>query len=142
VLSTNIRDTVVRERLLARLSGGFGVLAAILTFVGLYGLIAYTVTRRTNEIGIRMALGAGRTAIARLILRETSVLLAVGAIVGVALALAGGRAASTLLFGVRPYDPVALLLSLAALAAIAFIASYAPARRAMRIEPVTALRAD
>jgi ABC-type antimicrobial peptide transport system permease subunit len=89
-----------------------------------------------------MALGAGRTAIARLILRETSVLLAVGAIVGVALALAGGRAASTLLFGVRPYDPVALLLSLAALAAIAFIASYAPARRAMRIEPVTALRAD
>jgi predicted permease len=142
VLSTNIRETVVRERLLARLSGGFGALAAILTFVGLYGLIAYTVTRRTNEIGIRMALGAGRTAIARLILRETSVLLAVGAIVGVALALAGGRAASTLLFDVRPYDPLALLLSLAALAAIAFIASYAPARRAMRIEPVTALRAD
>jgi predicted permease len=142
VLSTAIRDTVGRERLLATLSGGFGVLAAILTLVGLYGLIAYTVTRRTNEIGIRMALGAGRGAIARLILRETSVLLAIGAALGVVLALAGGRAASTLLFGVRPYDPLALLLSLAALAAIAFIASYAPARRAMKIEPVTALRAD
>jgi putative ABC transport system permease protein len=142
VLSTAIRDTVGRERLLATLSGGFGVLAAILTLVGLYGLIAYTVTRRTNEIGIRMALGAGRTAIARLILRETSVLLAIGAAVGVVLALAGGRAASTLLFGVRPYDPLALLLSLSGLAVIAFIASYAPARRAMRIEPVTALRAD
>jgi predicted permease len=142
VLSTAIRDTVGRERLLATLSGGFGVLAAILTLAGLYGLIAYTVTRRTNEIGIRMALGAGRGAIARLILRETSVLLAIGAALGVVLALAGGRAASTLLFGVRPYDPLALLLSLAALAAIAFIASYAPARRAMKIEPVTALRAD
>ena len=142
VLSTDIRDTLVRERLLATLSGGFGVLAAILTLVGLYGLIAYTVTRRTNEIGIRMALGADRTAIARLILRETSVLLAIGAAVGVVLALAGGRAASTLLFGVRPYDPLALLLALLALAAIAFIASYAPARRATRIEPVTALRTD
>ena len=71
VLTTQIQDTVVRERLLATLSGGFGILAAILTLVGLYGLIAYTVTRRTNEIGVRMALGAGRGAIARLILRET-----------------------------------------------------------------------
>jgi predicted permease len=142
VLSTEIRDTVVRERLLATLSGGFGVLAAILTLVGLYGLIAYTVTRRTNEIGVRMALGAGRAAIARLILRETGVLLAIGSVLGVVLALAGGRAASTLLFGVRAYDPPALLLALAALGAIAFIATYAPARRATKIEPVTALRVD
>ena len=132
----------MRERLLATLSAGFGVLAAILTLVGLYGLIAYTVTRRTNEIGVRMALGAGRAAIARLILRETAVLLAVGAVVGVLLALAGGRAAATLLFGVRPYDPVLLLLTLVALAGIALVASYAPARRATRIEPVSALRAD
>ena len=142
VLTTQIQDTVVRERLLATLSGGFGILAAILTLVGLYGLIAYTVTRRTNEIGVRMALGAGRGAIARLILRETGLLLAAGAVVGVGLSLAGGRAAATLLFGVRPYDPAALLLALAFLAAIAFIASYAPARRATRIEPVSALRAD
>ena len=84
VLSDDIRDTVVRERLLATLSGGFGVLAAILTLVGLYGLNAYTVTRRTNEIGVRMALGAGRAAIARLILGETGVLLASGASIGTA----------------------------------------------------------
>jgi predicted permease len=142
VLTTDIRETVVRERLLATLSGGFGILAAILTLVGLYGLIAYTVTRRTSEIGVRMALGAGRAAIARLILRETGMLLAIGAVLGAVLAIAGGRAASTLLFGVRPYDPALLLLALTALAGIAFIASYAPARRATRIEPVAALRAD
>jgi predicted permease len=142
VLERDIRDTLVRERLMATLSGAFGVLAAILTLVGLYGLIAYTVTRRTNEIGVRMALGAGRAAIVRLILRETGLLLAIGAAVGVLLALAGGRAAATLLFGVRPYDPPALLAALAALAGIACLASYGPARRATRIEPVTALRAD
>jgi len=142
VWSAAIGGTVVRERLLATLSGAFGLLAAILTLVGLYGLIAYTVTRRTNEIGVRMALGAGRAAIARLILRETGVLVGVGAAVGVVLALAGGRAAASLLFGVPPYDPPALLLALAGLGAIALIASYAPARRATRIEPVAALRAD
>jgi putative ABC transport system permease protein len=142
IWSADIGDTIVRERLLATLSAGFGILAAILTLVGLYGLIAYTVTRRTNEIGVRMALGAGRAAIARLILRETGVLLGIGAAVGVVLALAGGRAAASLLFGVRSYDPPALLLALAALAGIALVASYAPARRATRIEPVAALRAD
>jgi ABC-type antimicrobial peptide transport system permease subunit len=89
-----------------------------------------------------MALGAGRGAIARLILRETGLLLAIGAAAGVVLALAGGRAAANLLFGVRPDDPPALLLALAALAGIACLAAYAPARRATRIEPVSALRAD
>jgi ABC-type antimicrobial peptide transport system permease subunit len=89
-----------------------------------------------------MALGAGRTAIARLIMRETGLLLMIGAGLGVVLSLAGGRAASTLLFGVRSYDPTAMVLALAALAVIAFIASYVPARRATRIEPVAALRAE
>ena len=142
VLTTQLRDAMVGDRMLATLSGSFGILAAVLTLVGLYGLIAYTVTRRTNEIGVRMALGAGRAAIARLILRETGVLVTVGAVLGVALALAGGRAASALLFDVRPTDPVALLLALAGLAIIAFVASYAPARRATRIEPVVALRVE
>jgi ABC-type antimicrobial peptide transport system permease subunit len=128
--------------MLATLSGGFGVLAAILTLVGLYGLIAYTVTRRTNEIGVRMALGAGRAEIARLILRETTLLLVIGAAIGIALALAGGRAAASLLFGVRPTDPIALAAALGFLALIALVASYAPARRATRIEPVVALRID
>jgi predicted permease len=142
VLNTQIRDTVVRDRLLATLSAGFGILAATLTLAGLYGLITYTVTRRTGEIGVRMALGAGRVAIARLILRETLLLLSIGAVVGVLLALAGGRAAASLLFEVQPYDPALLLLALAALGAIALVASYAPARRATRIEPVSALRAE
>jgi putative ABC transport system permease protein len=142
VLRTQIRDTIVRERLLATLSAGFGVLAAILTMVGLYGLIAYTVTRRTSEIGVRMALGAGRAAIARIILRETMLLVSIGAVLGVLLALAGGRAASTLLFAVRPYDPTMLLLALGTLVGIALLASYAPTRRATRIEPVSALRAE
>ena len=113
VLTTDIRETVVRERLLATLSGGFGILAAILTLAGLYGLIAYTVTRRTSEIGVRMALGAGRAAIARLMLRETGSAARRSARCSApALALAGGRAAATLLFGVRPYDPALLLLAL------------------------------
>lgn len=142
ILTTQIHDTLVRERLLATLSGGFGGLAALLTVVGLYGLIAYTVTRRTAEIGVRMALGATRTDIARLMLRETALLLGVGAALGVLLALAGGRAAAALLFGVQPYDPVTLAAAIATLTIIAFAASYAPARRATRIEPVAALRVE
>jgi predicted permease len=142
VMTRDIQDTLVRERLLAALSGGFGALAAILTLVGLYGLVAYTVARRTNEIGIRMALGAHASDIARLIVRETGVLLSIGIVAGVVLALAGGRAAASLLFGVRPDDPLTLFGAVAGLALIALGASYFPARRATKIEPVAALRVD
>jgi len=142
VMPTMIRDTLVQDRLLAALSGGFGALAALLTVVGLYGLIAYSVTRRTAEIGIRMALGATPRDIARLLLGETGMLLAVGAVAGIGLAVAGGRAASALLFRVRPADPVSLAAAVGLLALIAVAASYAPARRATRIEPVDALRAE
>jgi predicted permease len=142
VMTTDIRDTLVRERLLATLSGGFGALAAILTLVGLYGLVAYTVARRTNEIGIRMALGARAPDIARLIVHETGVLLVMGIVAGIVLALAGGRAAASLLFGVRPHDPLTLLGAVAGLSLIALGASYFPARRATKIEPVAALRVD
>jgi ABC-type antimicrobial peptide transport system permease subunit len=132
----------VRERLLATLSASFGTLAAILTLVGLYGLIAYTITRRTNEIGVRLALGARSGDIARLILREMSILVAVGTIAGLVLAYMAGRSASALLFRVRPSDPLTLLGSVGALMVIALMASYAPARRALRIEPVIALRQE
>jgi ABC-type antimicrobial peptide transport system permease subunit len=142
VLATDIQESLLRERVLATLSGWFGALAGILTLVGLYGLVAYTVTRRTNEIGVRMALGAGRRAIARLVLRETGVLVAIGACLGTLLALGASRAAATLLFGVRPSDPLTLAAAVAVLAAIALAASYLPARRATRIEPVNALRAE
>jgi putative ABC transport system permease protein len=142
VMPTMIRDTLVQDRLLAALSGGFGGLAALLTMVGLYGLVAYSVARRTGEIGIRMALGATSRDIARLLLGETGVLLAIGAVCGIGLALAGGRAASALLFRVTPSDPVILATAVGLLAVIAVAASYVPARRATRIEPVAALRAD
>ena len=142
VMPTMIRDTLVQDRLLAALSAGFGGLAAVLTMVGLYGLIAYSVTRRTGEIGIRMALGATPRDIARLLLNETGVLLAIGAGCGIGLAVAGGRAASALLFRVAPSDPVMLAGAVGLLAVIAAAASYVPARRATRIEPVAALRAD
>ena len=142
VLSTDIRDTVLRERLLALLSAGFGALAALLTVVGLYGLVAYTVTRRTNEIGVRIALGATPRDIARLMMRETGLLLLGGVAVGVLLALAGGRTAATLLFGVRPYDPATLAAAVGMLALIASAATYAPARRATKIPAVSALRAE
>jgi ABC-type antimicrobial peptide transport system permease subunit len=142
IVPTMIRDTLVQERLLATLSAGFGALAAVLTMVGLYGLVAYSVTRRTTEIGVRMALGARGGDILRLILRETALLLAIGAGVGAGLAIAGGRTASSLLFRVRPYDPLTLVAAIAVLAAVAFAASYLPASRATRIEPVVALRTD
>ena len=142
IVPTMIRDTLVQERVLAVLSAGFGALAAVLTMVGLYGLVAYSVTRRSTEIGVRMALGARAGDILRLILRDTALLLAIGVGVGAGLAIAGGQTASSLLFRVRPYDPFTLLASIALLAAVAFGASYLPARRATRIEPVVALRTD
>ena len=141
-MTTIIRDTLVQDRLLASLSGGFGVVAALLTMVGLYGLVAYAVTRRTAEIGVRMALGATRRDIARLLVGETGVLLIIGAVAGIALAVAGGRFAAALLFRVQPHDPVSLAGAVGLLALIALCASYLPARRATRIDPVVALRAD
>ena len=142
LMPTMIRDTLVQDRLLAALSGGFGGLAALLTMVGVYGLVAYSVTRRTGEIGIRLALGATPRDIARLLLGETGVLLAIGAVCGIGLAVAGGRAAAALLFRVTPSDPATLATAVGLLAAIAVAASYVPARRATRIEPTAALRAD
>jgi putative ABC transport system permease protein len=141
-LTSQIADTLVRERLMATLSGFFGVLAAVLTLVGLYGVIAYTVARRTKEIGIRMALGATAGNVVSMILREAGLLVALGMAGGLLLTRAGGQVASTLLFGLEPDDPVALGVAVVGLAAVALAASYAPARRAARIEPNTALRID
>jgi predicted permease len=142
VMEDDVRDTLRLEQLMATISSGFGVLAAVLTLVGLYGVVAYTVARRTNEIGVRMALGARAADIVRLVLRETGVMLGVGVILGVALAIAAGRQAATLLFGVPPHDPQLLLIAVGLLGVIALAATVAPARRATRIEPVTALRVD
>jgi ABC-type antimicrobial peptide transport system permease subunit len=122
------------------LSGFFGFLAAVLATVGLYGVMSYMVARRQNEIGIRMALGAGRVGVMRLVLSEAATLLAIGLAMGTALALAAGTAARSMLFGLRPYDPLTLAMAVALLAAVTVLASYLPALRAANLDPMVALR--
>lgn len=138
--SEQLRDSLLREKLLAVLSFGFGTLAVLLATLGLYGVIAYMVARRRNEIGLRMALGADRSSVIRLVLREAILLLGAGLVAGVVLALAVGRAAATLLFGLSPHDGTSLVAASVLLAAIALIASYIPARRAASLNPMVALR--
>jgi predicted permease len=138
--SAQLEESLLRERLMATLSGGFGLLAGLLATLGLYGVIAYMVARRRNEIGVRIALGAGRGCVIRLVLREAVLLLGIGLVAGVLLALWAGRAAATLLFGLQPYDPVSMIAAVVVLTVIALAASYAPARRAAALEPIVALR--
>ena len=139
-LDGQIKEGLLRERLLAALSGFFGVLAGILATVGLYGVIAYMVVRRTNEIGIRMALGARPKSILGMIVAEAATLLAIGVAAGVALSLVAARAATTLLFGLKPYDPLTIGMAVLALAAATIAASLLPARRAAHLDPMVALR--
>jgi putative ABC transport system permease protein len=141
-LTTQIRDSLLKERLMATLSGFFGFLAALLATVGLYGVISYTVARRTNEIGIRMALGAQRGNVVGMIMREAGVLLAVGIVIGAVLSLAAARTATSLLFGLKPHDPITMVLAVMALAAVAAAASFLPAHRASRLDPMAALREE
>ena len=139
-LQTIIRDGLLGERLMAILSGFFGFLATILATIGLYGVMSYMVIRRTNEIGIRMALGGNRNSILKMVLREAGMLLGIGLIAGMALALTAGRIARAKLFGLQPYDPLTLGIAVALLAAAALVAAYLPARRASRVDPMVALR--
>jgi predicted permease len=135
-----IRDQLTPERLMAILSGSFGILAAVLAMVGLYGVISFLVARRRNEIGIRLALGAERGQVVAMVMREAGRLLAIGVVTGVALSLVAGRGAQSLLFGLKPYDPVTLFAAAVLLALIAAAASFLPARRASRLDPMAALR--
>jgi predicted permease len=131
---------IVQERLLATLAGFFGVLALALASVGLYGVIAYLVARRTREIGIRVAIGAPRAAVARLVVGDALVLVGIGAVVGLAAAIGLGRVVRSLLFGISPQDPVVMAASVAALALVATLAVLAPLARALGIHPSEALR--
>jgi putative ABC transport system permease protein len=130
------------ERMIALLSTFFGGLALLLAAVGLYGLMSYAVTRRTSEIGIRMALGAQRGNVLRLILREVSWLVLAGLAVGIPVALAASRLISGLLFGISATDPVTIASSAAILLTVALFAGYLPARGASLIHPMTALRSE
>jgi predicted permease len=137
-----IRDGLVRERLMAMLSGFFGLLAALLGMLGLYGVISYIVMQRRNEIGIRVALGANRGQVVRMVMREAGLLLAIGVAIGTMLSLAAGRAAESLLFGLKSNDALTLAAAAGLLALIGAVASFLPARRASRLDPMTALRCD
>ncbi len=139
---TQIHDGLLRERLMAILSGFFGALAALLVMVGLYGVISYFVTLRRNEIGIRVALGATRWQVIALVMRDAGWMLAAGAAIGTTLSLIAGRSASSMLFGLKPYDPATLLFAVGVLAAIAALASWIPARRAAKLDPMAALRCE
>jgi putative ABC transport system permease protein len=140
VLRTQIGESLVQDELMATLCGFFGALAVLLAAIGLYGVISYTVAQRTNEIGVRMALGAQRSGVIGLILGEVAVLMAIGIVVGIGLTLAGSKAASSLLYGLKPRDPLTLVLAIVILAAIGFGSSFMPARRATRVDPMAALR--
>lgn len=135
-----IDDGLLRDRLLARLSGFFGALAGLLAVIGLYGVISYMAARRRNEIGIRMSLGADRGSIVALVLRECVLLLSIGLACGLALSLAASRAATSMLFGLKPDDPATLAMATLILAGIALAASYIPALRASKLDPLEALR--
>lgn len=140
VYKTRILDTLLRERLMATLSGFFGVLALVLACIGLYGILAYNVVARTNEIGLRMALGAERRDVVWLVLREALLLTLIGLLIGVPLSVAAGRLISSLLFGLTPSDPFSIGLAALVMIAVASVASYLPARRASRVDPMVALR--
>ena len=118
------------------------MLAVVLAAIGLYGVISYMVARRRNEIAIRVALGARRESIVKLVMGEAGVLLGVGLVIGTVLALAGGKAAASLLFGLKPWDVPTFVLALGLLALVATAASLLPAARAARSDPMEALRQE
>jgi predicted permease len=131
-----------QERLITRLTTLFGLLALVLASVGLYGITAYSVARRTSEIGLRMALGANRGNVVALVLRGASFQVGLGLAIGIPAALLGGRLMASQLYGVRTYDPLTLAVAVLVLSAFAGIAGFIPARRAASIEPMNALRTE
>jgi predicted permease len=141
-LGDQLDDSLVEERLVASLSSTFGFLALLLTCVGLYGLMAYTVNRRTGEIGVRMALGAERGRIAWMVLRETLVLVVCGIAIGVPVAVFASRLIASQLFGLKPGELVTFLAACAGMGVVTMMASYLPARRAASVEPMEALRSE
>jgi len=140
VLKTRIHDSLLQDELMATLSGFFGFLAALLAAIGLYGVISYMVVQRTREIGIRMAIGAKRADVVRMILGEAGVLTVAGLVIGIGLALGAAQAAKSLLYGLKPRDPLTLVMAVILLSAVASLASFLPAHRASKLDPLTALR--
>jgi ABC-type antimicrobial peptide transport system permease subunit len=141
-LSDHIDRSLVQEKLVARIASFFGLLALLLACIGLYGVMSYGVARRTNEIGIRMALGARGRSVLWLVLREALLLVGIGLVVGVLASLALTRTAASLLYELKPNDPLTITLAALLLATVAALAGYLPARRAARVDPMIALREE
>jgi ABC-type antimicrobial peptide transport system permease subunit len=133
-------ESIASERLVAKLSAFFGALAVLLAAIGLYGVMSYTVARRTNEIGIRMALGARRSNVIRMIIGEIALLIIAGTAAGAVAAFGLTQYVSNLIFGLTPNDPLTFAGAAVLLMAVGLIAGYLPARRASRINPLVALR--
>jgi ABC-type antimicrobial peptide transport system permease subunit len=131
-----------QQRAVASLAGLFGIVALLLAAVGLYGVTAYSVAQRTNEIGVRMALGANSASVLRMVLRGASFRVLLGLVFGVPLAIGAGRLISAQLYGVSSWDPLALAVATGTLGICAFFAAVIPARRAASISPMDALRTD
>jgi ABC-type antimicrobial peptide transport system permease subunit len=140
--AAHIDQAISREITLARLGSWLAGLALIIACVGLYGTVAFNVARRTNEIGIRMALGAPGARIVRMVMGEVLLLTLAGLIVGLGLSAIGSRYVRALLYGIEPYDPETLVLAVAMLLSCGLVAAFVPARRAARIDPIKAVRQE
>ena len=141
-LKEKVATQLTQQQLISRLTSLFGVLSLVLASIGLYGITAYNVGRRTGEIGVRMALGASRGQVVRLVLRGAFLLIAFGLILGIPLSLATSRALSSQLYGLNPYDPVIFLLAVIVLGVFGLVATLVPALRASSISPARALRTE
>jgi ABC-type antimicrobial peptide transport system permease subunit len=139
-LDDQVASSMIEQRTVAQLSTFFGLLAVFLSCIGIYGLMSYVVSRRTNEIGIRMALGAERSNVRWLVMREIMLLIGVGVAIGIPATLACGRLITKMLYGLKETDPASLIASVIALLAVGLLAGYLPARRASRVDPMVALR--
>ncbi len=137
-----VQANFAQQAMIAKLTSFFGLLALVLASIGLYGVTAYSVQRRTSEIGIRMALGANRSSVLRMVLQGAFLQVGIGLAIGIPVAILGGRAMASQLFGVKPWDPIILSLTLIVLCTAAFLAALVPARIAAGLEPMRALRTE
>jgi ABC-type antimicrobial peptide transport system permease subunit len=141
-LDEQVERSYSNETMIARLSAFFGLVAVFLSCIGLYGLMSYLVSRRTGEIGIRMALGAARADVGWQVMREVSLWIVAGIAVGIPVTLEGGKLIQTMLFGLKATDAMSLVVAVSVLLIAGLIAGYLPARRASRVDPIVALRCE